>query len=233
MIRMATLGGNATAAFARLTLRQRNLARLRLRVLDAVLALTATRPLADVSVREICEIAEISQGTFFNHFPSKEGVLVYYMRLWSLRAAARARTDARGSGWAALQAIFRFTAEEIAAHPNLMFDIVAFVAQATAPPAPLPITRAERLLAVPDVPDDADIEPVTIDDLLAAALDTAIEHGEVLASIDTRIATRLLKGLFYGLPLAMRAEGISAIGPAYDAGLEVLQIALRTQCSPG
>jgi AcrR family transcriptional regulator len=198
-------------------------------VLDAVLSLTATRRLEDVSVREICETAEISQGTFFNHFPSKEAVLVYYMRLWSLRAAVRARTDAHGSGWAALHAIFRFTAEEIAAHPNLMFEIVTFIAQATAPPAPPPITLAERLLALPDVADAADLQPVTVDDLLAASLHDAIEQGELPASIDTRLATRLLKGLFYGLPLATRAEGISAIGPAYEAGLDVLRTALRTR----
>src|SRR5690349_18350519 len=62
---MATRRRNHGAVFQQLPLRERKLARLRLRVLDAVLALTAKRPLADVSVREICELAEISQGTFF------------------------------------------------------------------------------------------------------------------------------------------------------------------------
>ena len=219
--------GNASAAFARLPLRERKLARLRLRVLESVLALTSKRPLADVSVREICELAEISPGTFFNHFPSKEAVLVYYMRLWSLRATIRARTVADESGWAALHAIFQFTAEEIAAHPNLMFEIITFIAQATAPPGPTPITVAERLLTLPEVADAAEVEAVTIDDLLTALLTTAIERGEMAASTDRLLATRLLKGLFYGLPLATRAEGIAAIGPAYEAGLEVLRSALR------
>jgi AcrR family transcriptional regulator len=177
-------------------------------------------------VREICEAAEISQGTFFNHFPNKDAVLVYYMRLWSVRAAVRARAVAHQSGWAALHAIFALTAAEIQAHPSLMFEIITLVAQATAPPARLPLTPAERLLALPDVAGAADVEPATIDELLQMALGTAIEQGELGASTDRLLATRLLKGLFYGLPLATRAEGVGVIGPAYDAGLEVLRSAL-------
>src|SRR5215207_10537191 len=99
-------------AAAGLPLRERNFARLRLRVLAAVLEQTAARPFAEVSVREICEAVEISQGTFFNHFPGKDAVLVFYIRLWGLRAAARARAAvAKGSGCDALRSVFAYTAD--------------------------------------------------------------------------------------------------------------------------
>src|SRR5215207_9971922 len=161
-------------AAAGLSLRERNFARLRLRVLAAVLELTAARPFAEVSVREICEAVEISQGTFFNHFPGKDAVLVYYIRLWGLRAAARARAAvAEGSGCDALRSVFAYTADEIEAHPNVMFEIITFVAQASAPPAPLPISRAERLLTFPDVPDIEALEPRPVGALLADAVDLA------------------------------------------------------------
>ena len=220
-------GVGAAAGLSHLPLRERKVARLRLGVLDAVLALTAERPLGDVSVREICEVVDISQGTFFNHFPTKDAVLVYYMRLWSLRAAVRARAVAHQSGWAALHAIFTFTAEEIEAHPSLMFEIITLVAQATAPPPPMPLTRAERLLAVPEVAGARNLEPESIDQLLQTALAAAIEQGELATATDRLLATRLLKGLFYGLPLATRAEGVGAIRPAYDAGLEIVRSALE------
>jgi AcrR family transcriptional regulator len=221
----ATLSGVATGAH--LPLRERNFARLRLRVLGAVLDLTAHRPFADVSVREICDVAEISQGTFFNHFPSKDAVLVYYMRLWSLRASDRARWAARqGCSWDALRAVFAYTADEIEAHPSVMFEIITLVAQATAAPAPLPISRAERLLAFPDITDVESLEPRSVDALLAEALEAAIQQGELPPTTDTALATRFLKALFYGLPLASRAGGIEAIRPAYEAGLTLLLRAL-------
>ena len=221
--------GEASTAAAHLPLRERNFARRRLRVLAAVLDLTAHRPLADVSVREICETVEISQGTFFNHFPSKDAVLVYYMRLWSIRAAARARAAAARSGWAALRAVFASTADEIEAHPSVMFEIITLVAQATAPPAPLPISRAERLLAFPDLPDVEAVEPVPVDALLAEGLAAAMHHGELPRTTDQALATRLLTALFYGVPLASRAEGIAAIRPAYEAGLRTFRVAFRRE----
>jgi hypothetical protein len=107
-----------------------------------------------------------------------------------------------------------------------MFEIITLVAQAAAPPAPLPVTRAERMLVLSDVADWSDVEPASIDELVQRALVAAIERGELPTSLDRLMATRLVKGLFYGLPLATRAEGIAAIGPTYVAGLEVLRAAL-------
>src|SRR5437762_5459749 len=68
----------------RLPLREKKFARVRLAILSAVLQLTRERSLAAISVREICEVAQVAPATFFNYFPSKEDVLVYYMRLWSI-----------------------------------------------------------------------------------------------------------------------------------------------------
>lgn len=61
-----------------------------------------------------------------------------------------------------------------------------------------------------------------MDALLAKALESAILRGELPPTTDTALATRLLKGLFYGLPLATRGERVSAIRPAYEAGLTLL-----------
>jgi AcrR family transcriptional regulator len=214
-------------AAARLPLRARNVARLRLRVLRAVLDLTAERSFADVSVREICEAVEVSQGTFFNHFPGKDAVLVYYINLWSLRAAARARAAAAaGPAWDALRAVFAYTADEIEAHPSVMLEIITLVAQAKAPPAPLPISRAERLLAFPDVADVEALEPRPIGALVAEAVELARARGELPPTTDAVLATRLLVGLFYGLPLATRRAGAAAIRPAYEAGLTLILAAL-------
>jgi AcrR family transcriptional regulator len=214
-------------ATSRLPLRERNAARLRLRLLRAALDLTADRAFADVSVREICEAVEVSQGTFFNHFPGKDALLVYYVHLWSLRAGALARAAAAaGRALDALRTVFAYTADEIEAHPSVMLEIITLVAQASAPPAPLPISRAERLLAFPDVPEVEALEPRPVGTLVAEAVELARDRGELPSTTDTVQATRLLVGLFYGLPLATRGAGVAAIRPAYDAGLTLILGAL-------
>ncbi len=77
-----------------LSLREKKFARVRLAILSAVLRLTKERSLADISVREICELAQVAPATFFNYFPSKEDVLVYYMRLWSIPITLQCRAVA-------------------------------------------------------------------------------------------------------------------------------------------
>src|SRR6266516_4369749 len=75
-----------------LSLREKKFACVRLAILSAVLRLTKERSLADISVREICELAQVAPATFFNYFPSKEDVLVYYMRLWSIPITLQCQT---------------------------------------------------------------------------------------------------------------------------------------------
>lgn len=48
----------------------------RLRIFDALLAITKSKPLADVTVTEICRSAQVSRMTFYRNYASKEEVLL-------------------------------------------------------------------------------------------------------------------------------------------------------------
>ena len=140
-----------------LSLREKKFARVRLAILSAVLRLTKERSLADISVREICELAQVAPATFFNYFPSKEDVLVYYMRLWSIPITLQCRAVAQGTVLDAIAAVFDYTAREMEQNPRLMFEIIAIIAHAKEPPGPPSLSRAERLLAFPGLPGAEDI----------------------------------------------------------------------------
>src|SRR5215470_3307602 len=115
----ATISGEG--AGLRLPLREKKFARVRLAILSAVLQLTKERSLAGISVREICEVAQVAPATFFNYFPSKEDVLVYYMRLWSIPVTLRSRAvAAQRTVFDAIVAVFDYTAREMEQSPLLM-----------------------------------------------------------------------------------------------------------------
>src|SRR5438876_5209115 len=104
-----------------LPLREKKFARVRLAILSAALQLMKERSLADISVREICELAQVAPATFFNYFPSKEDVLVYYMRLWSIPVTLQCRAAAaQGTMFDAVAAVFDYTAREMEQDPRLM-----------------------------------------------------------------------------------------------------------------
>jgi AcrR family transcriptional regulator len=211
---------------SRLTLREQKFARVRLGILSAVAQLTMERALADVSVREICETAQVAPATFFNYFPTKEDVLVYYMRLWSIPLALRCRAAATGesgeSALAVLRAVFDYTAQEMERAPRLMFEIVAYIAHARKPPRYPQITRVERLLAFPNLPGVETVEPQSIDDLLTTLLHLAVGAGQLPPDTSVEATALVLKAMFYGVPLATRRDGTSTIRHAYHTTLDLV-----------
>ena len=106
---------------AEIPLRQRKQAQTRLALLDAVLArLDGKRTLDDIPVKELCDAANISQASFFNYFPSKTDLLVYFVQIWSLDLAGRVHTGAGGAAGSsareAIESIFVSTAREARQH---------------------------------------------------------------------------------------------------------------------
>jgi AcrR family transcriptional regulator len=214
----------------RLPLREKKFARVRLAILSAVLQLTKERSLADISVREICELAQVAPATFFNYFPSKEDVLVYYMRLWSIPVTLHSRAVAvQGTLFDAITAVFDYTAREMEQDPLLMFEIIAYIAHAKEPPQPPSLSRAERLLAFPGLPGAEDVEPQSIDELFTALLQQAVHKGELPSSISIEAVALLLKTMFYGVPLATRREGVHTVRRAYHEVLDVLFTSLEQE----
>jgi len=224
----ATLSGEGEGL--RLPLREKKFARVRLAILSVVLQLMQERSLAAISVREICELAQVAPATFFNYFPSKEDVLVYYMQLWSIPVTLQCRAvAAQRTVLDAVVTVFDYTAREMELYPRLMFEIIAYIAHATEPPRPSSLTRVERLLAFPDLPGAENAEIQSIDELFTAQLKQAVRAGELPSSLETEAMALLLKTIFYGVPLATRREGVRTIRRAYHEALDVLLKSLRTE----
>jgi AcrR family transcriptional regulator len=214
----------------RLSLREKKFARVRLSILSAVVQLTKERSLADISVREMCEVAQVAPATFFNYFPSKEDVLVYYMRLWSIPVTLQCRAvSAQRTAFDAVIAVFDYTAREMEQDPRLMFEMIAYIAQAQEPPQPPSISRAERLLAFPDLPGAEEVEPQSLDELFTALLLQALRAGELSPSTPIEAVARLLKTIFYGVPLATRREGEQTVRHAYHEVLDVFLAGLKQE----
>jgi hypothetical protein len=116
-------------------------------------------------------------------------------------------------------------------HPRLMFEIIAYIAHATEPPLPPAITRAERSLVFPDLPEAVAVEPQSIDELFVGLVKQARERREVPRSLSAEAVARLLKTLFYGVPLATRREGVHTIRQAYHEALELLLRSWRREMS--
>jgi AcrR family transcriptional regulator len=204
-------------------LRRRKQAQTRLALLRALLArLDGSRTLDAINVRELCNDASISEASFFNYFPAKTDLLVYFIRLWSLDLAWRVRHElAAASAREAIEAILVSTARQMAAHPGVMPEIIAFQARVIAPPAGA-LDVADRLAAYPDRPGITEVPAVGLDGLLPPLIDRAVRNRELPSSLDRRAAFLALTSLFFGVPLMLQRRDPSGVERAYRQQLALL-----------
>lgn len=70
-------------------LRKINFVKTRTTILKAVSHLLKEKNFSSITVDEICQRAQISRGTFFNYFSTKDHVFHYYLRIFTIRIALR------------------------------------------------------------------------------------------------------------------------------------------------
>lgn len=70
-------------------LRKINFVKTRTTILKAVSHLLKEKEFSSITVDEICQRAQISRGTFFNYFSTKDHVFHYYVRIFAIRVALR------------------------------------------------------------------------------------------------------------------------------------------------
>lgn len=219
---------------AKIPLRQRKFARTRLDLLAALVERLASRPLEEISVRELCEAASLSEASFFNYFPRKTDLLAYFIEIWSLEVGAHvARATRQGGARAGVEAIFAHTAEKVAEHPRVMAEVIAFQARMRDKPALGEITRAERLLAFPELPEAQDVTAQGLDDLLPPLLERAVKEGDLPKGTDRDGALLLLVSIFFGVPMILGPRAPRAIAGAYRAALDVVWKGLSARPGAG
>lgn len=213
-----------------LPLRERKFATTKLGLLRAAVDELRAHPLEEISVRDLCAAAGISEASFFNYFPRKADLLAYFVRIWALEIAwhARRAVEARGA-LAAIEELFARTAREVARHPALMAEIVAFQARLEAPPGPVELSRAERLLAFPDLEGIEDVPAGHLGTLLPELIDRAVAGGELPAEVDRAVVLATLATVFFGVPVVLRHVEPGRVEELYRAELEVIWAGLRAR----
>jgi hypothetical protein len=109
-----------------------------------------------------------------------------------------------------------------------MAEIIAFEARDREHTPRPEITRAERVLAFPDLEGIETSVQDSLETLLKTALQQAMTQGELPENTLIPAAMVGLVSIFYGVPLAVQHSNPASIGAMYRQQLELLWAGLRT-----
>jgi AcrR family transcriptional regulator len=220
---------NRDTAFS---LRERNYAQTKLALLRVATEKIQTRPLADISVKEICGAVPVSEMTFYNYFPRKTDLLVYYIQVitleatWYLQHAVKQKTHLE-----MVEECLDFMARKLVAEPLMMTETLAYFGQERQPPEFTPLSKAEQILAFPNLPgiEDLEVKDVRIETLIESHLRQAIQHEELPKGTDLKSIVLMSVSMFAGLVMNLHLTEPELIRPLCRRQLRLLWKALRAE----
>ncbi|MCG8635409.1 MAG: TetR/AcrR family transcriptional regulator [Desulfobacterales bacterium] len=220
-------------------LRERKQSRTRLAIYDASQALLKDRYLSEIKVEEICEMVEISRGTFFKYFTRKVDLITYAIRLWSVETGWEVeQMDPGDLGITFIYDLFHRAAENMKINPYFWREMMALkifepetINRLNQNQVTL-ISLADRLMRFPDKPGIEDIPEGTILTFLKKSLKTAVEKEELPGNLDIDSTLISLTSILYGVPMMMSGyTDLTHLPDEYDRQLNILWTGLRSVLS--
>jgi len=204
-------------------LRERKFAQTKYALLEATVEALKSKPLSELTVKEICDVVEISEGTFFNYFPKKTDIIVYYIQIWATEVLwnARKQTD-NDTPLKIIESIFIQTGDKLLDGTSIMDEIISYMATMKEKMDFKVLTPAERWIALSEHGGVDEIPAEGLEDLFTPNLIIAVQKGELPVNCNIEAATVALWAIFFGVPLMMRLFNPSLITALYKQQLFLL-----------
>jgi len=166
-----------------LTRRERGKRKVRNRIVDAARDLFRTQGFGATRVTEICERADVAEKTFFNYFPTKQGVLGD-LAMRAVEELLLSIEVARKQG--------RSTRERL----ELFFGALAETMSVVDPPQK---ELVAAIVQVVHVSGDTSSDARKLHDAFGALVSDGLEAGEVTTRHDPETLTEMILGAYYVL----------------------------------
>lgn len=176
-------------------LRQINFVKTRTTVLKAVIHLLKEKRFEEITVDEICQTTQISRGTFFNYFPSKEYIFYYYLRIFTIKITQRIKHwDEEISFRKQLEQLYIWFDEE-SQYPEFTSAYIKYLLDDGPMKDDVKLTAAEFVYFFTDINDEkayAYYNNLTILDIIKDLIDNANEKEKFPQKLDPTIAPYIL-----------------------------------------
>ncbi len=183
----------------------------RQRILDSARELIYARSYADVGVAAICERAGVKKGSFYHFFPSKQELTLAVIEEFFITFKKQIYSECFSSEMAPLERLRLFI--------NRAYELQREMADLTGQTLGCPFGNLAAEMSTQDgtIREKVDLMFQRMERLLAAALEEAVERGEV-GDIDVPATAQAMVAYVEGIMLMAKTrndpEIIRQLGPA-------------------
>jgi len=204
------------------SLREKKSAKTKIALARAFVERLKTTRFADISIKEVCESVEVSEGTFFNYFPQKIDIVFYYKTIIGLKITwdvIQAGQDAKPLQ--VIERIFDLIAESIE-HPYLFYEFISIFTAEKQKPKQMELTPPEKKYAYPDLPGIEEVPVVAVEETFITLVGAAQADGQIERGITPDEILMTLMTILIGTPLAIDIDNFSSLSKEFRKQLSLL-----------
>ena len=208
-------------------------ARTRLALMNAFIGRMRGERFEDISIRDICRSAEVSEGTFFNYFPEKINVLNYFVSLMTVKFIWNARRKApRAGGLALINAFFDELAKEFV-KVNFTYEVIATKVGYRSKVQKIDISPMEKRLFFPKLKGIENENTLLMQEFMELCLRRAAACGELPRTVNINDTVLTLMSIMVGTLIAIKFSRSKSLKRHYRRQLGMLWRGLGSSQSRG
>ncbi|HRW58747.1 MAG TPA: TetR/AcrR family transcriptional regulator [Chlamydiales bacterium] len=205
-----------------LSLREKKFIKVKWALVDAFIERLKKTKFDQISIKDVCLEAEVSEATFYNYFPKKIDVIFNYLAAQILKLKWKIHTDKKRNPIQKIDSIFESIANYLK-QPYLLIEMVSAISQYKLHKKPLiNLNSAEKRILCPDFPGIEDVSIVTIKEIIKDLIEEAKISKLIISEISSEDLSLVLHSILVGTPFTLGELGFKDLVEKYKLHLSII-----------
>ena len=211
------------------SLREKKFARTKVALMSEIIRRMENTRFDAISIKEVCDSVEVSEGTFFNYFPQKIDVLYYFIQLHAIKLLYDTLSRTKpGSYIAFIENLFANLFADMN-NPYIVYEIISALIGQKQEPKEVEISVLEKIYSYPESEgiDRVPVPSTMLENIFKEYLEKAVANKELPEKTDIAEVVLTLKSLMVGIPLGLKIKNFQYCGEHYSRQLKILWTGIK------
>ncbi|MCD4781763.1 MAG: TetR/AcrR family transcriptional regulator [Candidatus Omnitrophica bacterium] len=202
-------------------LREKKYAKTKIAVMNEFITRLQTQRFHDISIKDVCDQVEVSEATFYNYFPQKVDLIIYFKQLFAIKTIWLVQKKGHQLGAVdQIHLLFSIIAEEMPGS-NMFYEFISICVGEHFRHEALEISIAERYYAFSECPGIEDIPAMTFEIYLLQIIVQAVKEKSINTKLKAEEILIGLMAILVGIPMTIEEEDFECLGKHYKKQLAV------------